>query len=358
LSGADRCDHFESLNPKVGTGRPRKFEPAIRDRIVAIALTPPTTLGEPLTRWSLRRLKGYLERRRVVRRIAVETLRSILRERNVTFQRTRSWKRSTDPLFEEKATRIMALYRTCPAEGVVVSFDEFGLISLQPYPGHCYAQAERDHRPSAGEQRQFRQIRRAGAEPVVGNQADVDVGLARLLVGRHFETVDGGAERGARRLGRYAELRGTRPVDSQRVLGPDVLIVVVDVDCAGRRLHGGCHLVDQTVEHRWIGAPDLHLDSPRSKAAKPKCVGYSGADRRVGDAIGELRAQHIRELLRTSVTLVHGHQERGYLRLVAAGCARARGTPLKAKSFRETYWAPACKALGWTLIRTKRANGM
>ena len=111
---------FESLNPKVGTGRPRTFEPAIRDRIVAIALAPPTTVGEPLTHWSLRRLKGYLERRRVVRRIAVETLRSILREKNVTFQRTRSWKRSTDPLFEEKATRIMALYRTCPADGVVV----------------------------------------------------------------------------------------------------------------------------------------------------------------------------------------------------------------------------------------------
>ena len=31
---------FESLNPKVGTGRPRKSEPAIRDRIVAIALAP------------------------------------------------------------------------------------------------------------------------------------------------------------------------------------------------------------------------------------------------------------------------------------------------------------------------------
>jgi len=81
---------FESLNPKVGTGRPQTFEPAIRERIVAIALTPPTTLGEPLTHWSLRRLKRYLERRRVVRRIAIETLRTILREKNVTFQRPRT----------------------------------------------------------------------------------------------------------------------------------------------------------------------------------------------------------------------------------------------------------------------------
>jgi hypothetical protein len=140
---------FESLNPKVGTGRPKTFEPAIRERIVAIALAPPTTVGEPLTHWSLRRLKGYLERRKIVPSISIETLRSILREKHVTFQRTRSWKRSTDPLFEEKATRIMALYRTCPPDGVVVCFDEFGPISLQPYPGHCYAQRKRPWRRRA-----------------------------------------------------------------------------------------------------------------------------------------------------------------------------------------------------------------
>src|SRR5712691_1928591 len=49
---------------------------------------------EALTRWSLRRLKSYVERRKIVPSISVETLRSILREKNVTFQRTRSWKRS------------------------------------------------------------------------------------------------------------------------------------------------------------------------------------------------------------------------------------------------------------------------
>ncbi len=47
----------------------------------------------------------------------------MLREKHVTFQRARSWKPSTDQLFEEKATRIMALYRTCPADGVVDCFD-------------------------------------------------------------------------------------------------------------------------------------------------------------------------------------------------------------------------------------------
>ena len=33
---------------------------------MAITLAPRSTLGEPPTHWSLRRLKGYLERRRVV----------------------------------------------------------------------------------------------------------------------------------------------------------------------------------------------------------------------------------------------------------------------------------------------------
>ena len=140
---------FESLNPKVGTGRPKTFEPATRERIVAIALAPPTTVGEPLTHWSLRRLKGYLERRRIVPSISIETLRRILAEKHVTFQRTRTWKRSSDPAFELKATRVMALYRACPADGVVVCFDEFGPISLQPYPGHCYAQRKRPWRRRA-----------------------------------------------------------------------------------------------------------------------------------------------------------------------------------------------------------------
>jgi Homeodomain-like domain/DDE superfamily endonuclease len=168
---------FESLNPKVSTGRPPMFEPATRERIVAIALAPPTTLGEPLTHWSLRRLKGYLERRRVVGHIAIETLRCILREKNVTFQRTRTWKRSTDPAFEEKATRIMALYRTCPPNGVVVCFDEFGPISLQPYPGHCYAQRKRPWRQRAT------YVRRGGVGYFFGAydvHADVLFGSYRL----------------------------------------------------------------------------------------------------------------------------------------------------------------------------------
>src|SRR2546428_5219625 len=51
---------FESLRPRVGGGRPRKIDQPTRDRIVANALACPHDHGEPLTRWSLRRLRSYL----------------------------------------------------------------------------------------------------------------------------------------------------------------------------------------------------------------------------------------------------------------------------------------------------------
>jgi transposase len=74
---------FESLNPKVGTGRPRTFEQAIRERIVAIALAPPTTVGEPLTHWSPRRLKDHLERHKIVPSISDAALKAARKKRHI-----------------------------------------------------------------------------------------------------------------------------------------------------------------------------------------------------------------------------------------------------------------------------------
>jgi hypothetical protein len=51
---------FESLNPKVGPGRPRTFEPAIRERILGIALASPKQASEPLTRQHARSAVGLV----------------------------------------------------------------------------------------------------------------------------------------------------------------------------------------------------------------------------------------------------------------------------------------------------------
>ncbi|GAA3415029.1 hypothetical protein GCM10018952_37910 [Streptosporangium vulgare] len=77
------------------------------DFVVQTATTRPTKLGQPFTRWSLRKLVAYLRtvHGRVIR-IGREALRGLLARRGVTFQRTKTWKESTDPDREAKLDRI------------------------------------------------------------------------------------------------------------------------------------------------------------------------------------------------------------------------------------------------------------
>jgi transposase len=146
---------MESLRPFVGGGRPRVIDQPTRDRVVAIALACPRTYGIPLNRWSLRRLRRYLLRRRIVRQLSVEGLRQILRAAGVTWQRTRTWKTSPDPDYEAKARRVLRLYRAAEAGRlarhgcVVVCLDECGPLSLRPWPGSAWAPAGRPWRTRA-----------------------------------------------------------------------------------------------------------------------------------------------------------------------------------------------------------------
>jgi transposase len=126
-----------SLRPRSGNGRPRRIDDATRERIRAIALARPRDLGEPGTRWSLTTLRRYLVRHWVAS-ISKEHLRRVLRSMGITASRTRTWKWSNDPLFEPKKSWVLAAYQAAEAgtlDGVVVSFDECGPISLKPHPG-------------------------------------------------------------------------------------------------------------------------------------------------------------------------------------------------------------------------------
>jgi transposase len=87
-----------ALDPQWAGGRPRRISDDDVAFIVATAKTRPGKLGRPFTHWSVRKLGGYLRRndQRVVR-IGRERLRKILHEAKISFQRTRTWKESTDP---------------------------------------------------------------------------------------------------------------------------------------------------------------------------------------------------------------------------------------------------------------------
>ena len=86
------------LDPRWAGGRPRQISDADIAFIVTTATTRPGALGVPFTHWSVRKLAAHLNAYGHDRQVGIgrERLRLILREHHVSFQRTRTWKESTD----------------------------------------------------------------------------------------------------------------------------------------------------------------------------------------------------------------------------------------------------------------------
>ncbi len=104
------------LDPLWAGGRPRLLSPDDEDFVVQMAATTrPTKLGQPFTRWSIRKLAAYLRKAhgRVIR-IGREALRCLLARRGVTFQRTKTWKESPDPERDAKLDRIEQVLEQFP----------------------------------------------------------------------------------------------------------------------------------------------------------------------------------------------------------------------------------------------------
>ncbi|MFJ8364412.1 IS630 family transposase [Streptomyces sp. NPDC093984] len=136
------------LDPRWAGGRPRLLKPEDEDFVIQTATTRPTKLGQPFTRWSLRKLVAYLRKvhGRVIR-IGRETLRCLLARRSVTFQRTKTWKESPDPEGETKLDRIEEVLDRFPDR--VFAFDEFGPLGIRPTAGSGWAgQGQPDRMPA------------------------------------------------------------------------------------------------------------------------------------------------------------------------------------------------------------------
>ena len=141
------ADGFDSLAPKYAGGRPPKFTLPERQAIKKVALSRPQDHDLPFSTWSLSKLAEFLVAEGVVDDISHEGLRVLLREEGVSFQVIKTWKQSNDPDFEAKKNRILELYAIAdgtaqPGEddpSVVICFDEFGPLNLQPHPGKQWA---------------------------------------------------------------------------------------------------------------------------------------------------------------------------------------------------------------------------
>jgi transposase len=133
-----------ALDPRWAGGRPRLISGGDIEVIVAAAWTGPEKLGQPFTHWSLRKLAGYSAGRDRPVRIGRERLRQILHARGISFQRTRTWKESTDPDRDAKLDRIEYVTSSYPDR--CFAFDQFGPLSIRPCHGVCWAPRKRPAR--------------------------------------------------------------------------------------------------------------------------------------------------------------------------------------------------------------------
>jgi transposase len=140
-------DGFDSLAPKYAGGRPPTFTLPQRREIKKIALSRPMDHDLPFSTWSLSKLAEFLVAEGVVDDISHEGLRVLLREEGVSFQVIKTFKASNDPDFEAKKNRVLELYDIADGQAppgpddptVVICFDEFGPLNLQPHPGKQWA---------------------------------------------------------------------------------------------------------------------------------------------------------------------------------------------------------------------------
>lgn len=146
----DVIHHFNEiglacLDPQWAGGRPRLLDDDDEEFVIQTATTRPTKLGRPFTRWSIRKLADHL-RHNIARPIAIgrETLRCLLARRGVTFQRTKTWKESSDPDFDTKLDRIE--YALTERPDRTFAFDEFGPLGIRPTGGSCWARQSRPDR--------------------------------------------------------------------------------------------------------------------------------------------------------------------------------------------------------------------
>ena len=137
-----------SLDPQWAGGRPRLIMTDDVEFIVTTATTRPEALGEPFTRWSIRKLVRFLGTNgdRVVA-IGRERLRQILEINGITFQRTKTWKESNDPDRDTKLDRIEHVVNEYPDR--TFAFDEFGPLTIRPVQGSGWAPASNPQRQPA-----------------------------------------------------------------------------------------------------------------------------------------------------------------------------------------------------------------
>lgn len=92
---------IDGIRPQYRGGHPPTFTEQQRRIVVELAESRPKDWGYPLSQWSLSQLQLVLIKKRKIPYISRPTIRTILREAGLTYQKTKTWKQSNDPQFKK-----------------------------------------------------------------------------------------------------------------------------------------------------------------------------------------------------------------------------------------------------------------
>lgn len=93
---------IDGIRPDYQGGRPPTLTEKQRKAVVELAESRPKDLGIPLSQWSLSQIQLVLIKKKKVSYISRPTIRTILKEAGLTYQRTKTWKHSNDAQFSKK----------------------------------------------------------------------------------------------------------------------------------------------------------------------------------------------------------------------------------------------------------------
>lgn len=120
------------------SGRPREYDAQQALRVVEVATTSPADLGLPINTWSLRHLQRYLQQDVDMGSFCRETIRTILQQHGISFQKAQHWQHSDDPAFETKREVITDCYLNPPDNTLIVCFDQKGPVQFRRRDGYHY----------------------------------------------------------------------------------------------------------------------------------------------------------------------------------------------------------------------------
>jgi transposase len=136
------------------SGRPREYDAQQALRVVEIATANPTCLGLPINTWSLCHLQRYLQQEPEMGRFCRETIRTILHQHGISFQKAQHWQKSNDPDLDEKKEIITDYYLHPPENTLILCFDQKGPVQFRRRDGYHYRpQGKPAHVPDEYERR-------------------------------------------------------------------------------------------------------------------------------------------------------------------------------------------------------------